>query len=96
MIDLQPLLITAISIMGSGAAFAFYDKRYKAKAKRERQLQDELKQWRDDLRERTISLETKVSELLAENCMLKSTITKLQATLDVLVNKRKSRVKVKD
>jgi predicted RNase H-like nuclease (RuvC/YqgF family) len=93
MIDMTPILITAITIMGSGAAFAFYERRYKTKAKREQQLQHDLKQWRDDLRTRTMSLETKVSELLVENCALKSTIAKLQTTLDRLVNKRKSRVK---
>jgi predicted RNase H-like nuclease (RuvC/YqgF family) len=96
MIDMTPVLITAITIMGSGAAFAFYERRYKTKAKREQQLQHDLKQWRDDLRKRTMSLEVKVQELLTENCELKFTIARLQVTIDSFVKKRKSRVKTKN
>lgn len=71
------VVITAITVLGSSAAWNFYEKRLKLQSKSD---QDEMKQqhlFRDDLRERVAVLESKLETSYKEREELQTELRKL-------------------
>ncbi len=83
--DTQALFITVITVLGSGAAFQFYEKRMRLKRDFKTQDKSEQTLWRDDLRSEVDRLRNMVDEhrdiitqLTAENSTLKERVGHLE------------------
>lgn len=93
--DAQAILITIITILGSGAAFQFYEKRMRFKREVNKEDKSEQTLWRDDLRAEVDRLRGMVDEhrdiimsLTAENSTLKERVTHLEKENERLKNLR--------
>lgn len=71
------ILITAITVLGSSAAFNFYEKRMKLQSQSEQEEAKQQHLFRDDLRERVAVLEAKLESSYKEREELQSEIRKL-------------------
>jgi predicted nuclease with TOPRIM domain len=93
--DTQAILITVVSVLGSGAAFQFYEKRMRLKREINKEDKSEQTLWRDDLRNEVDRLRSMVDEhrdiimsLTAENSTLKERVTHLEKENERLKNLR--------
>lgn len=71
------VLITAITVLGSTAAFNFYEKRMKLQSQVEGEEMKQQHLFRDDLRERVAVLEAKLESSYKEREDLQTEIRKL-------------------
>jgi predicted nuclease with TOPRIM domain len=83
--DTQAVLITIVTVLGSGAAFQFYEKRMRLKRDFKKEDKSEQTLWRDDLRNEVDRLRNMVDEhrdiitqLTAENSTLKERVGHLE------------------
>jgi predicted nuclease with TOPRIM domain len=83
--DTQAILITIVTVLGSGAAFQFYEKRMRLKRDFKKEDKSEQTLWRDDLRNEVDRLRNMVDEhrdiitqLTAENSTLKERVGHLE------------------
>jgi hypothetical protein len=74
---LASVLITAITVLGSSAAWNFYEKRMRLKFQEEREDEKQHHLFRDDLRERVAVLESKLETSYKEREELQTEIRKL-------------------
>jgi predicted nuclease with TOPRIM domain len=93
--DTQAILITVVSVLGSGAAFQFYEKRMRLKREINKEDKSEQALWRDDLRGEVDRLRAMVDEhrdiimsLTAENSTLKERVSHLEKENERLKNLR--------
>lgn len=70
-------MITAITVLGSTAAWSFYEKRMKLRFHEDREDERQQHLFRDDLRERVAVLEAKLETSYKEREELQSEIRKL-------------------
>lgn len=89
--DAQAIIITVITVLGSGAAFQFYEKRMRIKREFKQEDKSEQTLWRDDLRAEVERLRRMVDEhrdqitaLTAENSTLKERVTHLERENQIL------------
>jgi chromosome segregation ATPase len=75
--SLVSVLITAITVLGSTAAWSFYEKRLKLQHQNEREEERQQHLFRDDLRERVAVLEAKLESSYREREELQSELRKL-------------------
>lgn len=75
--NLISVLITAITVLGSTAAWNFYEKRMKLRFQEDREDERQQHLFRDDLRERVAVLEAKLETSYKEREELQSEIRKL-------------------
>lgn len=75
--NLISVLITAITVLGSTAAWSFYEKRMKLRFQEDREDERQQHLFRDDLRERVAVLEAKLETSYKEREELQSEIRKL-------------------
>jgi len=75
--NLISVLITAITVLGSTAAWNFYEKRMKLRFQEDREEDRQQHLFRDDLRERVAVLESKLETSYKEREELQSEIRKL-------------------
>ena len=71
------VMITAITVLGSTAAWSFYEKRMKLRFQEDREDERQQHLFRDDLRERVAILESKLETSYKEREELQSEIRKL-------------------
>lgn len=71
------VMITAITVLGSTAAWSFYEKRMKLRFQEDREDERQQHLFRDDLRERVAVLEAKLETSYKEREELQSEIRKL-------------------
>jgi len=71
------VMITAITVLGSTAAWNFYEKRMKLRFQEDREDERQQHLFRDDLRERVAVLEAKLETSYKEREELQSEIRKL-------------------
>ena len=93
--DTQAIFITVITVLGSGAAFQFYEKRMRFKREVNKEDKSEQALWRDDLRSEVDRLRSMVDEhrdiimnLTAENSTLKERVAHLERENERLKNLR--------
>lgn len=93
--DTQAILITVITVFGSGAAFQFYEKRMRLKKEIKQEDKSEQTLWREDLRAEVDRLRSIVDEhrdiimsLTAENSTLKERVAHLERENERLKNLR--------
>lgn len=75
--NLISVMITAITVLGSTAAWSFYEKRMKLRFHEDREDERQQHLFRDDLRERVAVLEAKLETSYKEREELQSEIRKL-------------------
>lgn len=75
--NLISVLITAITVLGSTAAWNFYEKKMKLRFQEDREDERQQHLFRDDLRERVAVLEAKLETSYKEREELQSEIRKL-------------------
>lgn len=71
------VMITAITVLGSTAAWSFYEKRMKLRFQEDREDERQQHLFRDDLRERVAILESKLETSYKEREELQTEIRKL-------------------
>ena len=71
------VMITAITVLGSTAAWSFYEKRMKLRFQEDREDDRQQHLFRDDLRERVAILESKLETSYKEREELQTEIRKL-------------------
>lgn len=71
------VMITAITVLGSTAAWSFYEKRMKLRFQEDREDERQQHLFRDDLRERVAVLESKLETSYKEREELQTEIRKL-------------------
>ena len=71
------VLITLVTVLGSGAAWQFYEKRMRLRADQEEKDKNEHLLYRDDLRERVAVLESKLEDSRKEKEALLETLRTL-------------------
>ena len=71
------VMITAITVLGSTAAWSFYEKRMKLRFQEDREDERQQHLFRDDLRERVAVLEAKLETSYKEREELQSEFRKL-------------------
>ena len=71
------VMITAITVLGSTAAWSFYEKRMKLRFQEDREDERQQHLFRDDLRERVAILESKLETSYKEREELQTEIIKL-------------------
>lgn len=79
--SLTTVLITLITVAGSAGAWKFYEAKLKYKHEKKEESQRENTLFREDLRERVIKLEKKLTEKEKENQQLQLQITELKTQL---------------
>ena len=89
--DTQAIIITVITVLGSGAAFQYYERRMRFKKEEKKENKDEQTLWRDDLRAEVERLRAMVDEhrdqitaLTSENSTLKERVTHLERENQIL------------
>lgn len=75
--DLSSVLVTAITVLGSTAAWNFYEKRMRLKHKEDQEENRQLYLFRDDLRERVAVLESKLEAAYKDREELQNEIRQL-------------------
>lgn len=75
--DLSSVLVTAITVLGSTAAWNFYEKRMRLKHKEEQEDSRQQYLFRDDLRERVAVLESKLEAAYKDREELQNEIRQL-------------------
>lgn len=75
--DLSSVLVTAITVLGSTAAWNFYEKRMRLKHKEEQEDSRQQYLFRDDLRERVAVLESKLEAAYKDREELQDEIRQL-------------------
>jgi predicted RNase H-like nuclease (RuvC/YqgF family) len=75
--NLISVMITAITVLGSTAAWSFYEKKMKLRFQEDREDERQQHLFRDDLRERVAVLEAKLETSYKEREELQSEIRKL-------------------
>jgi peptidoglycan hydrolase CwlO-like protein len=79
--SLTTVLITLITVAGSAGAWKFYEAKLKFKHEKKEESLRENTLFREDLRERVIKLEKKLTEKEKENQQLQLQITELKTQL---------------
>jgi peptidoglycan hydrolase CwlO-like protein len=79
--SLTTVLITLITVAGSAGAWKFYEANLKFKHEKKEESLRENTLFREDLRERVIKLEKKLTEKEKENQQLQLQITELKTQL---------------
>ena len=75
--DLSSVLVTAITVLGSTAAWNFYEKRMRLKHKEDQEENRQQYLFRDDLRERVAVLESKLEAAYKDREELQNEIRQL-------------------
>jgi len=75
--NLTSILITALTVLGSTAAWSFYEKKLSIKYDSDKEEERQMHLFRDDLRERVAVLEAKLETSYKEREELQSEIRKL-------------------
>jgi septal ring factor EnvC (AmiA/AmiB activator) len=75
--NITSILITALTVLGSTAAWNFYDRRLKLKYESDKEDDRQMHMFRDDLRERVAVLESKLETSYKEREELQTEIRKL-------------------
>jgi len=71
------VLMTLVTVLGSTAAWNYYEKRLLIKEREERDRDRERSEYKDDLRERVASLETRLKQSEDDKKILQDEILKL-------------------
>ena len=82
--NIATILITAITVLGSSAAWNFYDRKLKINAQQDADREKNNHMFRDDLRERVAVLEDKLERSYKERTDLQSEILKMAESLAAL------------
>lgn len=78
------IFITAITVLGSTAAWNFYEKRLLLKAKEEKDREKERSEYKDDLRERVAVLESKLEKSELDKRELQEEVLRLVEKISAL------------
>jgi len=74
---IMTVLMTLVTVLGSTAAWNYYEKRLLIKEREERDRDRERSEYKDDLRERVASLETRLKQSEDDKKILQDEILKL-------------------
>jgi len=82
--NIATVLITAITVLGSSAAWNYYDRKLKISANEDASREKNIHMFRDDLRERVAILEDKLERAYKERTDLHAEILKMAESLAAL------------
>lgn len=82
--NIATVLITAVTVLGSSAAWNFYDRKLKINAQQDADREKNSHLFRDDLRERVAVLEEKLERSYKERTDLQAEILKMAESLAAL------------
>jgi chromosome segregation ATPase len=82
--NIATILVTAITVLGSSAAWNFYERRLKMAAQAAENADKNNHMFRDDLRERVAVLEDKLERSYKERSELQNEILKMAESLAAL------------
>jgi len=100
--NLYTIIITLITVLGGAGAWKFYERRMEIKREKEREEDQHIHLFRDDLRERVAVLESKLEDstrrekvLLEEIRQLSETVAALKVEIEYL-RRENERLRNKD
>jgi len=82
--SIYTIIITLITVLGGAGAWKYYERRLELARQKEREEEQQVHLFRDDLRERVTVLETKLEEALKREVSLLEEIRKLSETVAAL------------
>jgi cell division protein FtsB len=82
--SIYTIIITLITVLGGAGAWKYYERRLEIARQKEREEEQQVHLFRDDLRERVTVLETKLEEALKREVSLLEEIRKLSETVAAL------------
>lgn len=82
--SISTVVVTAITVLGSTAAWNFYEKRLLLRAKEERERDRERSEYKDDLRERVAVLESKLEKSETDKKQLQTEVVRLVERISAL------------
>ena len=82
--NIYTIIITLITVLGGAGAWKYYERRLEIARQKEKEEEQQVHLFRDDLRERVTVLETKLEEALKREVSLLEEIRKLSETVAAL------------
>ncbi len=82
--NIDTIIITLITVLGGAGAWKYYERRLEFARQKEKEEEQQVHLFRDDLRERVTVLETKLEEALKREVSLLEEIRKLSETVAAL------------
>lgn len=82
--NIYTIIITLITVLGGAGAWKYYERRLELARQKEKEEEQQVHLFRDDLRERVTVLETKLEEALKREVSLLEEIRKLSETVAAL------------
>ena len=82
--NIYTIIITLITVLGGAGAWKYYERRLEIARQKEKDEEQQVHLFRDDLRERVTVLETKLEEALKREVSLLEEIRKLSETVAAL------------